>query len=112
MKVPVEDETYADIGMYFDDVVRFLQRVERCKGKVFVHCVAGASRAPSLVMAFLVRSKNITLWDAFAYVQARRPIAFPNSHFLFQLTQYEVCHAKYVYLYIMHLCFSFSFYCL
>lgn len=90
MRVPIDDDESADAGFYFDEVVRFIQRVEQCKGKIFVHCVAGASRAPTMVMAYLVMMKNITLWDAFNFIRARRSIVFPNSHFLYQLALYEV----------------------
>ncbi len=90
MNVPIDDDVSVDVGAHFDDVVRFLQRVEQCKGKVLVHCVAGASRAPSMVLAYLVRSKNITLWDAFCFVRARRTSVLPNPHFMYQLAVYEV----------------------
>ena len=90
MRIPIEDEMNADAGEHFDDAVRFIQRVEQAKGKLYVHCIVGASRAPTMVMAYLIRSKNISLWDAFSFIQARRVLAFPNPHFLFQLAEYEV----------------------
>lgn len=43
-----------------------------------------------MVIAWLVKKKKLSLWDAYRYVKARRRIVNPNNNFLFQLTQYEV----------------------
>ncbi len=58
--------------------------------QVLVHCTAGASRAPSIVLAFLVFAKKLPLVDAYNYLTAIRPLVAPNKHFLFQLAMLEV----------------------
>lgn len=55
-----------------------------------VHCSAGASRAPSAVIAFLVLVKKIPLVDAYNLVYTLRPLMQPNRKFLFQLAMLEV----------------------
>ena len=56
---------------------------------MLVHCTAGASRAPTIVLAYLVYVKKIPLVDAYKYLCAVRPVVMPNKHFLFQLAMLE-----------------------
>jgi len=58
--------------------------------QLFVHCVSGVSRAPTMVIAWLIKCKKLALWDAFQYVSARRSLVFPNFEFRYQLTLYEI----------------------
>jgi len=89
MKISVKDNNEADMSRHFKRIVDFIARAERCKGRILVHCTAGASRAPTAVMAYLVAARNIPLVDAFEYVRALRPLANPNNRFLLQLALLE-----------------------
>ncbi|XP_020351200.1 dual specificity protein phosphatase 13 isoform X2 [Oncorhynchus kisutch] len=51
---------------------------------VLVHCAMGLSRSSSLVLAYLMIDKNLTLVDAIKAVAANRNIC-PNAGFLEQL---------------------------
>ncbi|XP_020351201.1 dual specificity protein phosphatase 13 isoform X3 [Oncorhynchus kisutch] len=53
-------------------------------GNVLVHCAMGLSRSSSLVLAYLMIDKNLTLVDAIKAVAANRNIC-PNAGFLEQL---------------------------
>jgi hypothetical protein len=55
-----------------------------------VHCSAGASRAPTAVISYLLAKKRVTLEDAYNYVCRIRSVVFPNKRFLFQLAMLEV----------------------
>jgi protein-tyrosine phosphatase len=79
-----------DAGSKFHRAIDFLSRVFQCKGKVYVHCTMGASRAPTMVMAYLIAKRKISLLDSLRYLQALRSVIQPNAHFLFQLAQLEV----------------------
>lgn len=89
-KVPVRDSTEEDIGKHFQGIVSFIQRVKDCQGKIYVHCSAGASRAPTAILAYLVYHCEVTLVDAYQFVTAKRGVVKPNTHFLFQLAMLEV----------------------
>lgn len=58
-------------------------------GKVFVHCAMGVSRSASLVLAFLMIHKNMTLVDALKTVGSHRNIC-PNTGFLSQLRDLDI----------------------
>ena len=55
-----------------------------------MHCNVGASRAPTMVMAYLIDVRKISLLDAYELLHVLRPMINPNTHFLFQLAQLEV----------------------
>jgi protein-tyrosine phosphatase len=87
--IPIHDITDEDPSPYFDQAVKFLRHVKEIKGKVLVHCQAGASRAPTMVMAYLITDYDITLNDAFRYICARRIKVKPNKRFMYELAMYE-----------------------
>lgn len=55
------------------------------KENVSVHCVAGASRSPTIVMAVLMSIKRISLLEAYHLVKMKRRIVEPERRFLLQL---------------------------
>ncbi|KAH9933826.1 protein-tyrosine phosphatase-like protein, partial [Fomitopsis serialis] len=59
------------------------------KGKILVHCSAGISRSPALVVAYLMRSRGMSLKAALGQVVRARPQVSPNSGFLEQLKRLE-----------------------
>jgi hypothetical protein len=56
---------------------------------VVVHCAMGVSRSASVVLAFLIRHRTMSLVDALALVRARRFVAYPNKGFLRSLRAFE-----------------------
>ena len=56
--------------------------------------MVGCSRAPTFVIAWLVKVKRIPLYDAYKYIQARRILTSPNISFMYQLTLYELALGK------------------
>jgi len=90
LKVPVRDEMEENIGEFFQQAIEFFKRVESKRGKIYIHCSAGISRAPTMAIVYLIALRNISLNDAYAYVKARRPLIQINDHFLFQLAELEI----------------------
>jgi predicted protein tyrosine phosphatase len=58
--------------------------------QIYIHCTVGASRAPTMAMAYFIQVRKIALLDIFKYLQAIRTVVQPNHHFLFQLAELEV----------------------
>eukprot|EP01015_Nassula_variabilis_P017222 TRINITY_DN2697_c0_g1_i10.p2 TRINITY_DN2697_c0_g1~~TRINITY_DN2697_c0_g1_i10.p2 ORF type:complete len:147 (-),score=43.27 TRINITY_DN2697_c0_g1_i10:135-575(-) len=56
---------------------------------VLVHCAAGVSRSPTIVIMYLVKKQNMTVGEAFSFVQAKRSCIQPNKGFLEQLQKFE-----------------------
>ncbi|CAJ0943121.1 unnamed protein product, partial [Mesorhabditis belari] len=71
---------------YSEKVLEFLSRAFEAKGRVFVHCNAGISRAPSIVIMYLIH-QGMQFNEAFALVKSRRTGVRPNPGFLHQLQE-------------------------
>ncbi|XP_034721832.1 dual specificity protein phosphatase 14-like, partial [Etheostoma cragini] len=54
LHVPVQDRPHAPLGRYFDLVAERINQNQT--GGTLVHCTAGRSRSPALIMAYLMRS--------------------------------------------------------
>lgn len=68
------------------------QFIDRCLskgGKVLVHCNDGMSRAPSLVIAYLMETYCMDFKSALHHVQQKRFCVQPNDGFEQQLKEYE-----------------------
>ncbi|RDX50018.1 phosphatases II [Lentinus brumalis] len=88
--VPVEDRTDEDLLRYLDYTVPWIRdALARENGRVLVHCVWGMSRSASVVVAYLIAARSMSLDEALRIVRGRRRIARPNSGFMEQLKVYE-----------------------
>ena len=56
---------------------------------VLVHCHRGVSRSATVVIAYMMKFKNIGMLEAFNFVKIQRPIIDPNFGFLIQLQAFE-----------------------
>ena len=57
--------------------------------KIFVHCAAGMSRSPTIVVAYIMWKKKLSLNNAIKFVKEKRPIISPNDNFMNQLKIFE-----------------------
>jgi protein-tyrosine phosphatase len=94
LRVSVNDSCDQDIKKYFDEANNFIDKVKQQNGKVLVHCQAGISRSPTIVIAYLMNSKNLSLEECYDDVKKIRPIVEPNFLFYSQLHIYESCLNK------------------
>ncbi|KAH9367930.1 hypothetical protein HPB48_008350 [Haemaphysalis longicornis] len=73
LRVRVDDSPYFDMTPYFDPMTEHIHKVHMHGGRVLVHCMAGASRSPTLCLAYLMRYHQMRLRDAFRFLKSRRP---------------------------------------
>lgn len=83
------DEPSQDLKQYFHPAADYIHDTIKSGGKVVVHCMAGVSRSTSIVLAYLVKYRNMTLREAFKLVRDRRSIVHPNVGFIRQLIDFE-----------------------
>ncbi|XP_064120205.1 dual specificity protein phosphatase 14-like [Macrobrachium nipponense] len=89
VKVLVSDTPSSSLNDHFDLVADKIEEVRRRKGRVLVHCIAGVSRSPALVLAYLVKHRGMSLRQAFLHVRSIRPNVRPNAGFFKQLIEFE-----------------------
>ncbi|XP_055517559.1 dual specificity phosphatase 29-like [Leucoraja erinacea] len=79
-----------NLGQFFYPAAQYIDRALSTPGsKVFVHCARGRSRSASLVLAYLMIYKNLTVVDAVEEVLKHRCI-LPNRGFLQQLRALDI----------------------
>ena len=81
----VEDSCRQNIIQYFGECLNFIKGGE----KTLVHCMAGASRSATIVIAYIMWSKRLDFKDAINYVREKRPLIGPNEGFVKQLEMFE-----------------------
>lgn len=77
------------ISKAFPEAIDFIDNVMKSGGCVLVHCNAGISRSATIVLAYLMKAKAMSLNDAFTYLRSKRPSSFPNPGFMIQLKTFE-----------------------
>jgi predicted protein tyrosine phosphatase len=89
-RLPATDSGSQNLKQYFTEAIEFIDSAKTSNGKVLVHCQAGVSRSPTIVIAYLLaRSQYKSLTDAFSFVKDRRAIVAPNINFMGQLLEFE-----------------------
>lgn len=90
IKLFLDDTPYANIGVYFDRIAdKIHEHISGRGGRVMVHCVLGVSRSTSLVIAYLMKYRGMSMKSGFDLVSSRRPCVRPNPGFWRQLADYE-----------------------
>jgi protein-tyrosine phosphatase len=87
--LPADDTQKQNLLEYFDRAYSFIHNAIENNEKVLVHCVAGISRSPAIVIGFLMRYAKMNMNDAYDYVKRKRSIVSPNLNFMGQLLEYE-----------------------
>jgi protein-tyrosine phosphatase len=76
--VPIEDFNRADLQKYLPDGVAALERMLDQGHTVYVHCTAGVSRSPTVVVAYLHWCLGFELLQALTHVQKCR-VCLPDA---------------------------------
>ncbi|XP_078386903.1 dual specificity phosphatase 29-like [Cetorhinus maximus] len=92
--VDAEDLPRFNLSEFFYPAAQYIDRALSTTGsKLLVHCAMGRSRSASLVLAYLMIYKNMTVVDAAQQVIKHRCI-LPNHGFLKQLRALDIELAK------------------
>ena len=83
--ITLDDTPQADLLTALRKLIVILEK-EKGK-KVLVHCVAGVSRSPSLVIGYLIYRDGLSYEEAYKKVKEARPFIYPNVGFVKQLMQ-------------------------
>lgn len=89
VKLFLDDVSHANIQIYFDRMADKMNDHLSRGGRVLVHCMMGVSRSTSLILAYLMKYKHMSLKSAYELVSMRRPIIRPNPGFWRQLLDFE-----------------------
>jgi len=76
------------------EACQFIREALAGGGKVLLHCRAGMSRSPCLLMGYLIAERGMSLREAFLLIASHRPAIKPNLTFLPALLEWERSHSS------------------
>ncbi|CAG9334560.1 unnamed protein product [Blepharisma stoltei] len=85
--IKAKDTKTQNIKKYLPGALDFIDDLIKKNEKVLVHCYAGISRSPSIVIALIMRNFRKTFDEAYEYLKERRPCIRPNKGFIKQLKE-------------------------
>lgn len=89
LNIPVIDVPDEEIAKHFDKAVDFIAESVAAGRGILVHCVYGISRSSTLLCAYLMKKRYMSMIMAIQFVKSKRSKAEPNQGFLNQLLEYE-----------------------
>ena len=89
LMLAMPDQRDADIAPHLPEAFAFLDQAKTSGRGCLVHCMVGASRSVTVVLAFLMEREGMALGDAWALVKQQRTVARPNRGFALQLMAME-----------------------
>lgn len=88
-RIAVNDCENQNLKNHFTEAFDFIDQAKQMNQKVLVHCQAGISRSPTIVIAYLMSRFNLDMNDAYNQVKVQRAIIGPNIIFMSQLMDFE-----------------------
>ena len=89
IRILVDDDPTEDLYPFFDTGADFINKAVKEGGHCVVHCVAGVSRSTTVVLAYLIKHKHMTLKQGFKLVYEKRKCIKPIIGFMKQLMAFE-----------------------
>jgi hypothetical protein len=86
---PLLDFNSEDLIPHINKILLRIEEIHSNGGKVFIHCMMGVSRSASVVIAYLMKIKDIGFDEAFWFVKEKRILIDPNPSFSKQLRSLE-----------------------
>ncbi|EFC46612.1 dual specificity phosphatase [Naegleria gruberi] len=91
LKMELNDDTHFDLMPYFEKMIEFVSqfRENHSDKSILFHCASGCSRSASMVIAYLMKSKEWDCKTAYEYVKEHRNKIKPNEGFVECLLKFE-----------------------
>lgn len=93
-RIPIPDSLDSNLCSYLPHAFDFISLGSVEANSTLVHCNAGVSRSGAVVVAWLMRAKQISFDEALNMAKAKRPIITPNTNFVTQLKHCEFLHPE------------------
>ena len=85
----IDNEKYVISDSKFHRSTAFINSAIKRKHNILVHCKMGISRSATIVTAYLIKYKKMSVNDALLLVKKKHAPTFPNKGFLKQLIDWH-----------------------
>ena len=89
LHIDIDDNDNAPIFKYTEQASAFIDEGMKAGEGVLVHCQSGMSRSATIVIAFLMSRRGLSLADAYEAARRVRPVVLPNRGFFRGLQRHE-----------------------
>jgi protein-tyrosine phosphatase len=89
LPLKLKDDKKQDLTEAIQRSLEFIHQSDVENKKVFIHCKQGVSRSCSIVVAYLISSKNMSYDEAIEVILKERNVVLPNPNFESQLRKFE-----------------------
>lgn len=89
LKIDILDTIDQHIEQYFNQAFKFIDESLSKNQPILVHCQAGVSRSATIVIAYIMKTRRISMNDAISFVTTKRNCIAPNIEFLGSLFEFE-----------------------
>jgi dual specificity phosphatase 12 len=87
--INVPDMPSTDLLSHFPSCISFISDGMQQHGTVLVHCEYGISRSATIVLAYIMKTRKLTLKEAIEHIKDKKPDIRPNDGFIQQLKLWE-----------------------
>jgi len=85
----MSDMGRTELKTFLAQVYPYMKRSQKGDKKLFVHCKLGQNRSPTLVIAFLIKSRGLTLYEAHKMLKEKRPLVQIHRNYAKMLLKLE-----------------------
>jgi len=89
MYIPLRDNGSSNLLAKLDDSYDFAMESQEPGNKLFIHCQLGQNRSASYVIGFLMKSKNLSFYEAYSFVKEKRELIHPHKKYIEQLRRLD-----------------------
>jgi len=89
MYIPLRDNGSSNLLEKLDNAYEFMLESQEPDNKLFIHCQLGQNRSASIVIGFLMKSRNLSLHEAYTLLKEKRQIIHPHKNYIEQLRQLD-----------------------
>ncbi len=90
LHVPLSDFGDTPLIEVWEQCFSFIDEAKKNDGKVLVHCSLGSSRAPAVVIAYLMSREGLTFKDSHTLVTSKRSVVAVHEDYIVQLEDLEM----------------------
>lgn len=85
----MNDSGRTELKKVLKKVYPFMKRGTQGKNKLYVHCKLGQNRSATVVISFLMKSKELTLYEAHKMLREKRPLVQVHQNYAKMLLQLD-----------------------
>merc|ERR1712060_282152 len=90
MYIPLRDNGSSNLLEELENSYDFAMESQEPNNKLFVHCKLGQNRSASFVIGFLMKSRNLSLYEAYSFLKRKRELIHPHKKYIEQLRQLDL----------------------